>query len=216
MGCGCLVRLIGLAVLLFFGMVVGACVLASRPVGPDFENGVFSYNLNGERREVRLSTEAARRFDNKLTGQLSNVEVAQAALTGVTVSEEELNSRVAEELAARGLVTTAGGQQASIERLFIRLTEEGARAYIYTDTGPTSVTVSTDLDFQVEGGRITAKISNTRAGHLPVGWVIPYVLDYFGERERVEEAMTVVIPPQVREVRIEEGRLRAFLNLAGG
>lgn len=215
MGCGCLFRMIGLLVLIFFGMVVGACVLATRPVGPSFENGVFSYNLNGERREVRLSSEAARRFDGKLAGQLSNVEAAQAALVGVTVSEEELNSRVAEELAARGLVTTAGGQNASIERVFIRLAEGGARAYVYTNAGPTAVTVSTDLSFQVESGRITANIDNTRAGRLPVDWAVTRALDLFGERERVEEAMTVVIPPQVRELRVEEGRLRAFLNLSG-
>src|SRR5215207_582768 len=213
MGCGCLIRLIGLGILIFFGVVVGACILVTRPVGPSFADGVFSYDLSGQRREVRLTDEAARNFDQKLAGQLSNREATQAALVGVTVSEAELNSRVAEELAARGLVTDADGQEATIERVFIRLADGGARAYVYTNAGPASVTVSTDLTFQVERGQIRANISDTRAGRLPVDWAVTRALDLFGERERVEEAMTVVIPPQVREIRVEEGRLRAFLNL---
>jgi hypothetical protein len=208
MGCGCLVRLFLLGFFAVVAALVLGCFLVTRSVGPGFENGAFVYEVNGARKEVRLSTEAARRFDNKLTGKLSLQEQLEAVTGGVIVTEEELNSRALEELAARGLLNQEG-----IERAFIRLTPDGARAYVYTNADPLAVTLSGRLNFVVGNGRVTVSYDDVRAGRLPIGPVVDGVLRLADNRDDIENAITLVIPPQVQSIRVEEGRLRAVLNL---
>jgi hypothetical protein len=209
MGCGCLVRLALAGLLLVLMMLISGCFLVTRPVGPAFENGAFVYDLNGTRHEVRLSTAAARRYDDKLSGKLSLGDIRDAATGGIAITEEELNSRAAEELAARGL---ANGQQ-NVDRVFIRLTSSGAKAYVYTSASPLAVTLAADLQFVVHGGRVTVEFSDVHAGKLPIGPVVDAVLDRGDNRRQVEEALTLVIPPQVKAIHVEEGRLRAVLSI---
>jgi hypothetical protein len=210
---GCIARIMLLALLLLVLLLVGGCFLATRAVGPAFRNGAFVYEVNGQRREVRLSTEAARRYDAKVNGRLSGTDVRDALTGGVVVTEEELNSRIAEELAGRGIM--AG--DARVERVFVRLTDDGARAYVYTTTGPLDVTFTSDLAFEVCGGRVTVRFGNVHAGRLPVQPLVTGALHLLDERDRLEDAISFVIPREVRSIRVEEGRLRAvLLSLPGG
>src|SRR6266542_2661005 len=105
---GCLFRLVVLGLLSVAAAIVAGGVLATRPVGPAYEAGAFVYEADGARHEVRLTTEAARRFDDKLAGRLTVADLRDALTGGVVVTEQELNSRVAEELEARNLAGAGG------------------------------------------------------------------------------------------------------------
>src|SRR5438067_1170250 len=128
MACGCLFRLVLFGFLTLVMLVGGSVILATRPVGPAYHDGAFVYEVDGVPHQIRLSTEAARRFDDLLAGRLTLGDLRDAATGGVIVTEEELNSRVAEELAARGVTRP----DTRVERVFIRLTPGTARAYVYT------------------------------------------------------------------------------------
>ncbi len=201
----CLGRLVLLAMVLLVLVTAGGCLLATRHVGPHFENGAYVYERDGQRREVRLSSEAARRFDTKMAGQLTAADLVGAATGGVPITEEELNSRLAEELAARGVT--------GVRHPFVRLTGDGARAYASTDAGPLSVTFSSALDFTVRDGRVRVGYSEVHAGRLPLGPVVDRLIDRAGAREEIEQALTFVIPAHVTSIRVEEGRLRARLGI---
>ncbi len=201
----CLGRLVALGFVVGLLLLAGGCLLATRHVGPAFENGAYVYESDGQRREVRLSTEAARRFDAKMAGQLSAADLVGAATGGVPITEEELNSRLAEELAARGVT--------GVRHPFVRLTADGARAYATGDAGPLAVTVSSALNFSVQGGRVRVGFRDVHAGHLPVGAVVDRLIDRAGARDEIEQALTFVIPSHVTSIRVEEGRLRARLGI---
>src|SRR5215218_6017635 len=79
------------------GLALAAC-LATRHAGPSYEDGVYTYNAGGRHKAVRLSSEAARRFDAKVAGDIPESRLPEAVLRGVPITEEELNSRVAEDL----------------------------------------------------------------------------------------------------------------------
>lgn len=204
---GCLFRL-GCLTLLLIGLFLAlGVVLATRPVGPSYSAGVYRYEVAGQMRQVRISEEAARRFDAKLRGDLSPVEVAQGFIRGVPVTEEELNSRLAEQVAAEQ--PRLGPWP--VERLFIRLAEDGARAYVYTG-GRVRLVVQAEVQFSVREGQLLARVHNPHAGLLPVdplAWAL-FVLG--GERRELEHTVSVVVPRSVAAVRVEEGRLRVELT----
>src|SRR6266545_744692 len=50
----------------------------------------------------------------------------------------------------------------------VRLTTEGARAFVYTRDGPFAVTLNSNLLFDVGGGRVRVRIDDVHAGRLPI------------------------------------------------
>ena len=206
MGCfgriGCLVlgMLVG-------GLALAAC-LATRHAGPSYEDGVYTYNAGGRHKAVRLSSEAARRFDAKVAGDIPESRLPEAVLRGVPITEEELNSRVAEELARQPIE----GGDARVERVFIRLRPSGARAYVYTDVRGVGVVLSSDLVFRLEGGKLEVELRDPEAGRLPLGFVLSPALAAIESRTGLERTIAVVMPPQVRAFSYEEGQLRVLIN----
>ena len=205
---GCLGRVGCLTLGVLVGATLLTVLLATRPVGPRYEDGVYRYEAGGRQREVPISREAARSFDAKAAGNLPQSALLEAVTLGVPISEEELNSRVAEELAGRPL--TAGG--AEVERVFIRLSSTGPKAYVYSTVQGVAVTLSSDLVFRFDRGRAEVKLRDPHAGKLPIGFALPTALSLLDDLAGVEERIALVIPPQVRAIRYEEGRMRIVVN----
>lgn len=205
---GCLARIGCFTLALLLGVLGLACLLATRPVGPRYVDGVYHYAVAGQPRSVRLSPEAARSFDAKVNGDLPRSSVIEAVTVGVPITEEELNSRVAEQLAAQPV----GRYGATVERVFIRLAAGGARAYVYSDVHGVPITLTSDLVFRVSGGRVMVELHDAHAGRLPVGFLVPVLLSLTSDLTGIEQTIAVVIPPQVRAFRNEEGRLRVVLS----
>lgn len=205
---GCLSRVGCLTLGMLLGALALTFLLATRPVGPRYQDGVYRYDLGGGPTEVRLSDGAARSFDAKVNGELARDQLLEAVTLGVPITEAELNSRVAEQLLDRPV----NGYGATVERVFIRLGAGGATAYVYTDVRGVGVTLTSDLLFHVEGGRIRVELQDIHAGRMPVGFLVPTLLSLTSDLTGVEQTIALVIPPQVRAIRHEEGRLRVMLN----
>jgi hypothetical protein len=201
---------------LTFGVLLGAVglalLLATRPVGPRVEGDAFVYEVGGRERAVRLSEEAARSFDQKVSGRLPPESLLEAVTAGVPVSEEELNSRIAEELARQPL----GEYGAGVDRVFVRLTSAGATAYVYSTVRDVPLVLRSDLVFRIEPGSLAVELRDPHVGRLPVGFALPSVLSALNELRGLEERIALVIPPQVRAIRHEEGRMRVLINPLAG
>ena len=205
---GCIGRLGCLTIGVLAGALGIVALLATMHAGPRYEDGAYVYDLAGKRREVPLSPEAARRFDAKASGDLPRQALPEALLRGVPITEEELNSRVAEQLAQYPVE----GHGARVERVFIRLTSGGARAYAYTTVQGIDVVLSSDLVFTVSRGRMEVELRDPRAGRLPVGLLLPTVLGALNDLTGLEQTIAVVMPPQVRGITHEEGVMRVQVN----
>lgn len=205
---GCLSRIGCLTLGVLIGAALLSLLLITRATGPRYADGVYHYSVDGEPRETAITPEAARRFDAKLDGNLPLPDLIQAATQGVTITEEELNSRLAEELTTRDL----SERGARVDRVFVRLTPGGARGYIYTTALGQNVTLTTDLEFRVTSGRVDVSMRDVHAGKLPVDFAVPTLLEAMSDRTGVEQSIALIIPPQVRSIRVEEGRLRVMLN----
>jgi hypothetical protein len=209
---GCASRLGCLTFGVLLGVLAIAVLLVTRPAGPGFHDGVYTYDVGGRPREVAITREAAASFREKLNGELPPTALLEAVTIGVPVTEAELNSRVAEELALRPIE----GHGAAVERVFIRLASSGATAYVYTTVGGVEVVMSSDLVFRLERGRADVELRNPQAGRLPVGFALPATLALLSDLTGIEQTIALVIPAQVREIRHEEGRLRVLLNPLAG
>jgi hypothetical protein len=205
---GCFTRLGCLTIGILLGVVALTLLLATRPVGPRFEDGVYVYDVGGTERTVPITDDAAQSFAAKVNGDLPPAGLLEAATLGVPVPEAELNSRVAQELAERPV----GGYGATVDRVFIRLTADGARAYVYSTIGAASVVLSSDLVFTVGGGAVEVDLEDPHAGRLPVGFALPAALSLLNDLAGVEETIALIIPPQVQAIRYEEGQLRVQVN----
>lgn len=204
---GCLARLGCLTLLAGVLLLAVAGWLSTRPVGPTFADGVYRYPVPGGLRSVALSTTAARRFDAKLAGQIRPADLLDSVTRGVLVTEEELNSRIAEDVTAANL--TFG--PARVERVFVRLAADGARAYIYTNGPLSDVTLQSRVAFRVVRGQVTMELRDIQPGRLPVGSAVAWALAIGGGDAQLEQRLTLAIPPHVRAIRVEEGQLRATL-----
>jgi hypothetical protein len=209
---GCFSRLGCLTLGLLLGAVALALVLATRPVGPRFDGGGFVYDLAGTERMVPITDAAAQSFAGKVNGDLTPSELLEAATVGVPVTEAELNSRVAQELAERPVT----GHGATVDRVFIRLTNDGARAYVYSTVHGAPVVLSSDLVFNVGRGAVEVELKDPHAGRLPIGFALPAALSLLNDLAGVEETIALIIPPQVRGIYYEEGRLRVQINPLAG
>jgi len=208
-GClGCFGRIGCLALLIVAGVLALVAFLVTRPVGPRYQDGAFLYDVNGQPRQVALTPEAARRFDNEVNGEIPQAELIEAITRGVPITEEELNSRVAEELTQRPL----SEHGASVEHVFIRLAASGAKAYIYTSVAGRQVVLSSDLDIKAGNGKVQVNMNDVHAGRLPLDPVIPSLLQLMSDRAGIEQTISLVIPPDVRGIRVEEGKLRVLIN----
>jgi hypothetical protein len=205
---GCFGRLGCLTIGVLLGAVGLVVLLATMHTGPRYEDGVYVYEVDGRRTEVPLSPEAARRFDAKVNGNLPAAALPDAVLRGVPITEEELNSRVAEELRQHPVE----GYGARVDRVFIRLTATGARAYAYSVVQGVDVVLSSDLVFDVSGGRMDVALRDPQAGRLPVGLLLPSVLGALNDLTGLEQTIAVVMPPQVRAINHEEGQLRVQID----
>lgn len=206
---GCFTRIGCLTVGALLGALALACLLATRPVGPRYDDGVFVYDVAGRERRVPISDAAARSFDAKVNGQIPQSALVEAVTAGVPISEEEMNSRVAEELVRRPVSSNG----ATVERVFIRFTSAGPKAFIYTSVRGVDVVLSSDLIFRVERGKVEVELRDPHAGKLPVGFLLlPAVLRAANDLTGLEDTIAIVIPPQVRGFRYEEGRLRVQIN----
>lgn len=205
---GCLSRLGCLTLGVLLGVAALVILLATRPAGPRFADGVYTYKLDGAERAVPITDAAAARFTSKVNGNLPPDSLLKAATIGVPVTEEELNSRVAQELAERPV----GGYGARVERVFIRLTADGARAYVYTEVRGVPIVLSSDLVFVIDRGAVEVDFENVHVGRLPVGFALPTVLSLLNDLAGVERTIALIIPPQVRAIRYEESLLRVVVN----
>lgn len=205
---GCFSRIGCLTVGIVLGAIGLALLLATRPVGPSFDDGVYRYDVAGSERRVEITEESARSFTAKVNGDLSPPELIEAATAGVPITEAELNSRLAEEIAGRPV----SGYGATVDRVFIRLANDGARAYVYSTVGGAPVVLSSDLIFNVGRGAIEVQLKDPHAGRLPVGLAVPAALSLLNDLTGVEETIALIIPPQVQAIRYEEGRLRVQVN----
>jgi hypothetical protein len=209
---GCFSRLGCLTLGIVLGAIALAIFLATRPVGPRIDDGVFIYDLAGTERSVPITDEAAQSFAGKVNGDLTPPELLEAATVGVPVTEAELNSRVAQELAERPVT----GHGATVDRVFIRLTNDGARAYVYSTVRGVPIVLSSDLVFNVGRGAVEVELKDPHAGRLPVGFALPAALSLLNDLAGVEETIAVIIPPQVYAIRYEEGQLRVQINPLAG
>jgi hypothetical protein len=209
---GCFSRLGCLTVGIVLGAIALALLLATRSTGPRYEAGVYRYDVAGSERRVPITEEAAQSFAAKLSGDLSPPELIEAATAGVPITEAELNSRLAEEMAARPM----SGYGATVDRVFIRLANDGARAYVYSTVGGVPIVLSSDLVFNVGRGAIEVQLKDPHAGRLPVGPALPAAQSLLNDLAGVEETIALIIPPQVHAIRYEEGRLRVQVNPLAG
>ncbi|MGD9891510.1 MAG: hypothetical protein AB7U18_09485, partial [Dehalococcoidia bacterium] len=196
---GCFSRLGCLTLGILIGVVALALVLATRPVGPRYDDGVFVYDVAGAARTVPITDEAARSFAGKLNGDLTPSGLLEAATVGVPVTEAELNSRIAQEMAERPVT----GPGATVDRVFIRLTNGGARAYVYSTVRGVPVVLSSDLVFDVGRGAVQVELKDPHAGRLPVGFALPAALSLLDDLAGVEATIALIIPPQVQAIRYE-------------
>jgi hypothetical protein len=209
---GCFSRIGCLTLGVLIGAVAIVAPLATRHVGPRAEGNVFVYEVAGRERAVRLSSEAARSFDQKVSGQLPPESLLEAVTAGVPISEEELNSRIAEELARQPL----GEYGAGVDRVFVRLTSAGATAYVYSTVREVPLVLRSELIFRIEPGTLAVDLRDPHVGRLPIGFALPRVLSALHDLRGVEERIALVIPPQVRAIRYEEGRMRVVINPLAG
>jgi hypothetical protein len=208
----CFSRLGCLTLGVVLGVLALAIFLATRPSGPRFDNGVYVYDLAGSERRVPITDVAAQSFAAKVNGDLSPSGLVEAATAGVPITEADLNSRVAQELAERPV----SGYGATVDRVFIRLADDGARAYVYSNVRGAPLVLSSDLVFNVRHGAVEVELQNPHAGRLPVGFALPAVLTLLNDLAGVEETIALIIPPQVQAIRHEEGRLRVQVNPLAG
>lgn len=213
MGCfGCLGRLGCLVFLLAAAAVALIFFLAARPVGPRYLDGAFTYQVGGSSRVVRLSDEAARRFDAKVNGNIPQSELLEAVTRGVPVTEAELNSRLAEELARQPL----RGTGARVERVFIRIGAAGTRAYVYTSVRGIPFVLEGDLAIRAGNGAVEARLTEIHVGRLPLDPLLPAILRALSDYGGVADRISLVIPRDVRSIHTEEGQLRVIINPLGG
>lgn len=204
MGCGCLLKGIGLVMLAGIAALVLLLWLLTRTPASRAENGLITCEHDGAVRQFRVSPEAARRFDAKVNRQLSPAERARALVQGgVTITEEELNSRLAPELRDRGVLNGGTG----VEYVFVCLNSGEARAYVRAGRGPFSLAGDAALTFQFSSGQPTVSLTDLHAGKLPLTFFLGIALRDPARRAAVEQALTATLPPELSGVRVEEGRL---------
>src|SRR6266567_54754 len=141
---------LGLLLVLVLGVLLALFVLATRHVGPQYDASARTYTVDdggGKHHVDQISTELANSFDMKSgiapTGLRSSLaEIARAQLQGISLSEEEVNSKLAQVLAANPSHTNP-----SIERVFVVLRQGDPQAFAYTSLLGQRVVLSSHLTY---------------------------------------------------------------------
>lgn len=213
--CGCIAILALLLVLL----VAAAAVvwLATRGIGPRYDAGVYTVDTaQGGTRIDRIGSAAALRFDAKRDPTIASPQDAlRITQEGVTFSEEEVNSKL-DELLRQNPVAGGG---ATVERIFLELHPQGTTAYVYVNGLRSRIVLSSRVSFTVERSTVRVHLSSPQVGKLPIGAVLPLLLDWSGKRQQLEERLALALPPLVTAVQPQEGALHVallHLPLPGG
>ena len=185
-------------------------VLATRSIGPQYRDGMYTVALGGGARRVdTISVAAASRFDSKRNVRPDPQEITRLQLQGIDFTEEEVNSKIEQQL----LIHPPDSSGVQIDRVFLELHPQGTTAYLYTTVLGIPVTFSAGVSFKVVNESARAVLSNPQAGKVPVSLVLPRLLEWTGNTDRVEQILAVSLPPQVTGIQPREGSLHVAVNV---
>lgn len=213
--CGCYLALIVVAVLLWCAAVV--LWLVTRDIGPTFGDGAYTVQApSGAVRVDRITPEAAASFEAKVpspTGsldvsRLGVAELARLRLAGITFSEGEVNAELARRLAAKPV--QADG--VTVDRLFLELHPQNSKAYLYTRVYGVKVTFSARVTFSVQNQQARVTLSDIHAGRMPIGFILPELLDWTGNTAALENRLALALPSQVTAIQTKEGELHVDVD----
>ena len=207
MRCGCLV-----VWALVLAAVAGCALLIwliTRPIGPPYNGATYVVTLpGGGRRTDTISTTAARSFDAKVAPRLSPGNVSGLLLNGVELSEQELNSKLASELAANPLRSNGW----KVDRVFIELHPAATRGYLYLSGSGIHVILSAELTFALTQGTGQVRLGEVRAGELTLGPLVRWALDLTGTTQTVQQLLQVALPAGVTAIDPHEGSLHVAVG----
>jgi hypothetical protein len=187
--------------------------LATRPAGPHYAAGVYTVaDADGSVRTDRISTAAAQSFNAKLSPSLDPLSLLRLQRNGVDFSEEEVNSELDQQLRLRP-INAAG---LDVRRLFLELHASHSTAYVYGTLAGVAVTLSAGVNFTVSNGMAQVHLKDPRAGSLPIGIALPYLLEWTGNTDRIQNLLALALPQQVSSIEPREGVLHVGVNLAAG
>ncbi len=215
---GCAV--VGAVMLMLIVLLVVAFWLATTSVGPQYDPATSSYTVDdgaGRSHVDHISDQGAASFDGKIAdlvnpslgnARTSGPALARALVQGLTFSEEEFNAKIAQLWAAK-----PQQGRASIDRIFVVLHAGQPMAYAYTTVLGMHATVASHFTYVLKNNTVTVTLTDPHVGKLPVGVVLPYVLDWSGKRETVASLLALVVPRQVSSIEIRERELHVTLSL---
>jgi len=212
--CGCFALLVFAAVLL--GAAALVLWLLTRDVGPSFSNGAYTVEAPGGVRVDRITPQAAASFEAKVpapngtldVGRIGPADLLRLKLGGITFSEEEVNSELARRLAAQPV----HGDGIDVDRIFLELHAQNSRAYLYARVYGVKMTFSARIAFSVQNRQARATLSDIHAGRMPIGFVLPSLLDWTGNTAALENRLALALPSQVTAVQTKEGELHVDID----
>ncbi|GEM_PF-1385840 len=213
--CGCYAVLVLAAVLLCAAAVV--FWLITRDIGPAYRDGAYTVQTaSGASRVDHITPEAAARFEAKVPAPTGTLDVSRIGptdlvrlkLSGISFSEEEVNSELARRLAAKPV----NRDGIAVDRLFLELHAQDSRAYLYTRVYGVKMTFSARVVFSVQNQQARATLSDIHAGKMPIGFILPSLLDWTGNTAALENRLALALPSQVTAVQTKEGELHVDID----
>jgi hypothetical protein len=213
--CGCYLALLVVAVLLWAAAVL--LWLVTRDIGPAFQNGAYTVQApDGATRVDRITPQAAASFEAKVpspagtldVSRLGVADLARLRLSGITFSEEEVNAELARRLAAKPVQ----GDGVTVDRLFLELHPQDTQAYLYTRVYGVKITFSAHVSFSVQNQQARATLSDIHAGKMPIGFILPELLDWTGNTAALENRLALTLPSQVTAIQTKEGELHVDVD----
>ncbi|HEY7294917.1 MAG TPA: hypothetical protein VH916_07730, partial [Dehalococcoidia bacterium] len=201
-------------------LLAGAAIvlwLITRDIGPAYSNGTYTvHTAGGATRVDHITPEAATSFEAKApppagtldVSRLGPADLVRLRLTGITFSEEEVNAELAKRLAGQPI--EADG--ISVDRLFLELHAEDTRAYLYTSVYGLKVTFSARVTFAVRNQQAHVTLSDVHAGKMPIGFLLPALLDWTGNTAALEDRLALALPTQVTAIQTKEGGLHVDVD----
>ncbi len=199
---GCLITSI-FSVVVFLGILFAIFYLVGlQRAGPSLENDTVTVRgSNGVERTLVLSDEAASLFDVKV--QLGQSETGQTVVL-VILDEREVNSKL------RFLLAQAQRNDPGfpIDSLILVFTPDRATFFINGDAIGRTVGLEVRVVFEIDDQRrVDLKVDRVKLGALPS---IPFsrqLADLVLESTPLEDEFEQALPQNVRDIRIEEGRI---------
>ncbi|MHB8575361.1 MAG: hypothetical protein ACYDCQ_08520 [Dehalococcoidia bacterium] len=217
--CGC--SIFGLVSLVILGVLGALFFLATRDVGPRYDAVKQTYTVDdggGKSHVDTISSDLAASFTKKVglqpnSGNLRQLvpALARAQLQGISLTEEEANSKLAELLAAK-----PPHAQPKIDRTFVELHANQPKAYAYTSLLGVRVTLSSHLTYTLGNQQVVVKLTDPHAGKLPFSFVLPFLLDWTGQRDALQAVLEHSLPPQVTAIEVRERELHITINVLHG